>query len=122
MKFNYENLEVSQLALELITQVYLLCKKFPSEEKFGLSSQIKRSVNSILLNIAEGSGKYSKVDFSRFIRMALGSLLETDAGIKIAIKLKYVSEKDVIGLRKLIEKLYYKLIGLEKSLIGKRNK
>lgn len=121
MKFNYENLQISQISLTLINSIYLLTKKFPFKENYILGAQIKRSVTSILLNIAEGSGKYSKVDFARFVRNSIGSLLETDANLKIAYELKYISASDLKPVRLLIEELYYKLIAFEKSLIGKRN-
>lgn len=120
MKFNYENLQISQLSLELINQVYIISEKFPSKENYILNAQIKRSTTSVLLNIAEGSGKYSKLDFARYIRNSIGSLLETDANLKIAFKLKYIIEKDLKPIRLLIEELYFKLIAFEKSLIGKR--
>ena len=122
MKFNYENLEISKLSLELIDIVYNLTNKFPKEEMFGLGSQLKRSASSVLLNIAEGSGKYSKQDFARYIRNAIGSLIETHAGIKIVQKRKYISETEQKNIKQIIEKLFYKLIAFEKSLIGKRRK
>lgn len=120
MKFNYENLEITNLTLQLINEIYILTKKFPQSEQYCLVSQIKRSATSILLNIAEGSGKYSKLDFARFIRNSIGSTLETDANLKIALNQKFISNRDYDLARKLIEKIFYKLIAFEKSLIGKR--
>ena len=122
MKFNYEKLDITELSLELIAKIYTICEKFPKSETFGLCSQIKRSSTSVLLNIAEGSGKFSRSDFARYIRNSIGSVLETDANLKIALSQKFIEQNDIDGIRKLIEKLYYKLIGFEKSLIGKRNK
>ena len=68
MKFNHENLEVYKLAMELVLKIYILADKLPSIEVYGLRSQLTRSVVSISLNIAEGSGKYSDNDFARFLR------------------------------------------------------
>jgi four helix bundle protein len=116
MKFKHENLEVFQLAMSFVKDIYDLADKFPKKEAYGLRSQITRSVNSIPLNIAEGSGKYSNDDFARFVRNAIGSLLETDTNLKIAINLKYLNTKDYYKVDKTIEKLYFKLIGLHKSL------
>lgn len=120
MKFNYEKLEIADLSLNLINDIYLITKKFPNNEQFVLVAQIKRSVISILLNIAEGSGKFSKIDFARFIRNSIGSLLETDANLKIANRLNYIDDQTSKTLRPKIEQLYFKLIAFEKSLIGKR--
>ena len=116
MKFNCENLEVYKLSRELVPIVYNITNTFPASEKFGLSSQIKRSCTSVCLTIAEGSGKWSKKDFANFIRMAIGSLIETDTSLKIAIDLKFIGIEDCEKANELIEKIYFKLIGLHKSL------
>ena len=116
MKFKCENLEVYKLSRELIIQVYQITKKFPQSEKYGLRSQIRRSVTSIALNIAEGSAKSTNKDFANFIRTAIGSLVETDTSLKIAIDLNFITEKDYSRVDELLEKIYFKLIGLHKYL------
>ena len=116
MKFNCENLEVYKLSRELVIEIYKITEKFPTSEKFGLTSQIKRSAISICLTIAEGSGKWSKKDFANYIRMSIGSLIETDTSLKIAIDLKFIEDTDCEKINILIEKIYFKLIGLHKSL------
>jgi four helix bundle protein len=116
MKFKHEDLEVFQLAMRLVAEIYKLTDKLPSKEYYGLRSQLTRSVISIPLNIAEGSGKFSKLDFARFTRNAIGSLLETDTCLKIAINLKYLIIKDYIRAEPLLKELYFKLIALYKSL------
>jgi hypothetical protein len=58
MKFKYEDLEIWQLSIELIKTIYKIVNKFPEDEKYGLTSQGKRAVVSIALNIAEGSGRH----------------------------------------------------------------
>ena len=100
----------------LVTEVYKLAEKLPRKELYGLRIQLTRSVDSIHLNIAEGSGKYSRDDFARFVRNAIGSLLETDTNLKIAMNLKYLSDEDYSRVDKTIEKLYFKLVALYKSL------
>jgi len=116
MKFNCENLDVYNLSRKLIVRVYKVTNEFPSSEKFGLTSQIHRSVISVCLNIAEGSAKGSKKDFAHFIKIALGSLIEMDISLKIAIDLNFAKQNDYDDLDGLIKDLYFKLIGLHKSL------
>ena len=116
MKFKHEDLEVYKIAMALVVEVYKFADKLPAKEMYGLRSQLTRSVTSIPLNIAEGSGKHSSDDFARFVRNAIGSLLETDTNLKILISLKYLNTEDYLLVDKDIEKLYFKLIALHKSL------
>ena len=116
MKPSYEGLEVTQLARDLIKEVYVVTKFFPNDEKFGLISQLRRSAMSVLLNIAEGSMKNSKLDFARFIRNSLGSLIEVDAAIKISRELDYMQKIETEKILGMISPLYFKLIGLDKYL------
>ncbi len=116
MKFKFEDLEVWQLGMELTDRIYELSTKYPRIEQFNLTSQLISSVTSIPLNIAEGSGKRSNKEFVRYIRIAISSLLETDANLKIAIRRKYLTAQDYKSIDEPIKKLYFKLIGLEKSI------
>lgn len=114
MQFKFEELEVWHLSLELIDEVYDLLKKYPEDEKFDLVRQARRSVSSVSLNIAEGSMR-SKKEFGQFIRIALGSLVETVANIKIGVRRGYLAESDLESVTS-IEPLYFKLVKLRKSL------
>ncbi len=116
MKFKCEDLEVYNLSRKLVVKIYQITDKFPQSEKYGLRLQIRRSVTSISLNIAEGSGKSTNKDFANFIRIAIGSLIETDTSLKIAIDLKFITKNDYTKIDKLLEKTYFKLIGLHKYL------
>ncbi|MFZ2154380.1 MAG: four helix bundle protein [Candidatus Moraniibacteriota bacterium] len=116
MKFNCENLEVYKISRLLIIEIYKLTKIFPPDERFGLTSQLRRAVISTSLNIAEGSGKISKKDFANFIRIAIGSLIETDTALKISIDLNYIKIEEYNKLDNQIKELYFKLIALDKSL------
>ncbi|MFH1367326.1 MAG: four helix bundle protein [Patescibacteria group bacterium] len=121
MYFLYENLEITNLAKSLIKQTYKITSDFPKEEMFGLYSQLRRAAISVLLNIAEGSGRYYKKEYARFMRNAIASLIELDAGIKISIDLKYIEkDKNLDEINSLIQALFYKSIAFEKSLVGKR--
>ncbi len=116
MKFKFEDLEVWQLGMELTDKIYELSEKYPKMERFNLISQLTSSVTSIPLNVAEGSGKSSKKEFVRYIRIAIGSLLETDTNLKIAMRRNYITEQDYTSVDETIKTLYYKLIKLEKSI------
>lgn len=114
--YNFERLEVYALAEELIIKIYAVLKKFPKEEIYGLSSQIKRSVVSVALNIAEGSAERSTKDFTRFITIAIGSLVETKSALMISVKLKFLSENELKELIPDFDKLFFKLLAFKKSL------
>jgi len=115
-KYNYENLEVYKLAVRLVVEIYNLTKKFPKEEIFGLISQLRRAAVSVLLNILEGSSRNSKKDFASFIDRSIGSTVETRAGLQVAVELKFVTEKEIVGALELIDELYFKLQKLKKYL------
>ena len=118
MEFSYEKLDVSNLSKQIIKEVYQLTETFPKEEIYGLTSQIRRASISILLNIAEGSGKKMKKEFNRFVRIAIGSLVELDCAMKLSIELKYCKIGDYNRIEPKIKELYFKLIGLSKYLIN----
>jgi len=115
MKFRYEDLNVTENINEYVQVVYGIVVKFPQDEKYGLVSQIKRSATSVLLNLAEGSARNSRKDFSRFITISLGSLAESQAALKLAKTLGYVSSQDLEKLEPIIEKIWYRLCALRKS-------
>jgi len=92
MAHSYENLKVWQDSIELASLVYALSKTFPKEEQFGLVSQIRRAAVSVSSNIAEGSSRKSKKDYTRFLDIAIGSLNEVESLLHIAIRLQFVSQ------------------------------
>jgi len=77
----YRNLVIWQRSVELATSVYKITSMFPSEEKYGLISQMRRCAVSIPSNIAEGAGRSSDKDYSRFLEMAYGSAYELETQI-----------------------------------------
>lgn len=76
-------------------KVYSLTNKFPKEELYGLTSQLRRSIVSVSSNIAEGSGYDSDAQFLRFLNIAMGSLCEAEAQIYLAFDLKYINSDDL---------------------------
>jgi len=73
---NYKELTVWKRGIELVKAVYIISKQFPSEENFGIISQITRAAVSIPANIAEGNSRNSDKDYGRFLQIALGSAFE----------------------------------------------
>jgi four helix bundle protein len=92
MAFRFEELKVWQMALDLSNEIDLLSKKFPADERFSLSSQIKRAADSVVLNIAEGSTGQTKPEFKRFLDIALRSAVEVVACLFMAIKRNYIKK------------------------------
>jgi four helix bundle protein len=86
----FKELTVWQKAVSLATDVYTYTKDFPPAEKFGLTSQIRRSVVSISSNIAEGAGRKSKKEFRRFLDIAYGSASELETQLIVAQNLDFI--------------------------------
>jgi len=115
-QYRFEDLEVWKISIEIIKEVYRLCKKLPDNEKFGIISQFQRAATSIALNIAEGSGQPAKKAFILYIERAKSSNLECVACEKIILELAYITQEDSRQLRKLLETEYFKLTALRNSL------
>jgi len=88
----YKKLFVWQKADELAYQVYIATKKFPKDETYGLTSQLRRSAISIPTNIVEGAGRQNKNERKQFINIALGSLAETEYLLEFCLRLKYLDK------------------------------
>ncbi len=119
VKYNFENLEVYNLGKKLIIEIYRLSSNFPKEEMYGLTSQIRRACVSVVLNIAEGTSRKSKKEFSIFIDRSIGSLIETKACLNITQDLEYINEDKLKELLPKIDELYFKLLKFKKYLDNK---
>lgn len=106
---NYKNLDIWKLAVELTVDVYKYLKDFPSDEKFGLSSQLSRSVNSIGANIAESCGRFHYKDRVNFLYHSRGSLIETEHHLIVANKLGYLNDDNLRMFSQNIKVLAIKL-------------
>lgn len=106
---NYRDLIVWQKSMALITEIYSITRLLPKEELYGLVSQIRRSAVSIPSNIAEGYGRYSTNDYTRFLQIAIGSLYELQTQLEICLNLGYLS-KDTF------EKVYEQSREIERML------
>jgi four helix bundle protein len=88
---NLKELKIWHKAVELATEIYRLTADFPAEEKYGLTSQIRRSVVSISSNIAEGAGRNSDKEFVQFLSISNGSSYELQTQLIIAKNLGLVT-------------------------------
>jgi four helix bundle protein len=89
----YSDLLVWQKAMDLVTMVYKLTKTFPTDEKFGLVSQIQRAAVSVAVNIAEGHGRKATGAYLNHLSIANGSLMEVETLIQIARRLEYLDSR-----------------------------
>jgi four helix bundle protein len=118
--FNYEKLEVWQEAIAFADLIYSITKRFPSEERFGLTNQMRRAVVSISSNLAEGSARNSRIEFARFVEVASGSTFEVASQAFIAHRQDMLSEADFNQVYEGSEKLGRMLSGLRRSLLEGR--
>jgi four helix bundle protein len=100
----FRNLNVWQKADDLTVAVYKITTRFPKEELYALTSQVKRAASSIGANIAEGCGRGSDADFTRFLFIAMGSASELENHLELGRDLGFLSQADYDDLqRRLIE-------------------
>jgi four helix bundle protein len=90
----YKDLLVWQKGILLVKLIYKLTRGFPEDEKFGLSSQMRRAAVSVPSNIAEGQARHTTGEFIQFISNAEGSLAEVDTQVVLAVELHYCENKE----------------------------
>src|SRR5881398_3140713 len=114
--FNFEKLEVWHKAIEFADDVYRITRAFPDDERFGLTSQMRRAAVSISSNIAEGTSRHSRDDYARFLEIASGSLFEVVSQSFISRNLSLLNENDFRALYSAAEEQSRMLSGLRRSL------
>ncbi len=114
----YEQLDVWQKSMGLVTEVYVLVKLLPKEETYALSDQMRRSAVSVPSNIAEGSSRNSKKEFVQFLYISLGSLCELETQLLISKNIGYIQDITSIQTKTLqIKKMLNALItSIKKSI------
>jgi four helix bundle protein len=112
---NYRDLIAWQKAMNLAKQAYQATLKFPNEERFGLTSQMRRAAVSVPSNIAEGFGRARKPEFRRFLEIARGSLFEFQTQAKLARRLGLLAGPGLTNLRDAAQELEAILNGLVRS-------
>jgi len=116
--FNFEKLEVWHRALDFADLVYSNTRSFPSDERLGLTNQMRRAAVSVSSNIAEGSSRSSKTDFARFIEISSGSLFEVVSQAFIAKRQGFLNDDQFEKLYQAAEEQSRMQSGLRKSLVG----
>lgn len=114
--FNFEKLETWQKAIDIADLVYSTTRAFPDDERFGLTSQMRRAAVSISSNIAEGASRFSQDDYARFLEIVTGSLFEVVSQSFIAHRQGFLSETEFTRFYSSAEEQSRMLSGLRRSL------
>lgn len=117
---DFRKIRAWEKAHELALKVYGATENLPADERFGLTSQIRRAVVSVPTNIAEGCGRDSNADFARFMQMALGSASEVEYLLLLLRDLKYLSEENHGQLHEAVVEVKRMLTAFVKQLKADR--
>ena len=110
--WNFRSVDAWDRAVNLSKTIYELSKVFPDDEKYGLTSQIRRAIVSVSSNIAEGCGRRTSKDFVGFLHNAMGSVKEVESELFVAEKLGYIEMKDVERLFDELEEIGRMISGM----------
>jgi len=113
---SYRDLDVWQLAMEIVADVYRVTRAFPPDERFGLVQQLRRAAIAIPSNIAEGHSRLGTGEFRRFVSIARGSGAEVETQIAIAMALGLITDDEIRSLSSKLERLSKMLFRLYRSL------
>jgi four helix bundle protein len=116
MSGTYADLEVWRTAMDLTVRIYQLSQRFPKEETYGLTSQLRRAAVSVASNIAEGKGRASDKELIQFLCHSRGSVYEIETQLAIAARLKYVEDEEYELLRHECARVGQMLNGLIRSV------
>ena len=113
---SFRELEVWQMAMELVIDCYTATERLPAGERFGLVREIRRSAVSIPSNIAEGHNRHSTNAYLNHVNIALGSHAELDCQLEIAVRLNYLRSSDLVEVVERVTRVGQMLHGLQRSL------
>jgi four helix bundle protein len=116
MSGTYKDLEAWQRSMALVLDTYRCTAKFPREEMFGLTSQLRRAAVSIASNIAEGKGRFSDRELGQFLAVARGSVFEIETQVAIAMELDFLPQTQGEGLQSRCAEVGRLLNGLIKAV------
>jgi len=112
----FQDLEVWRKGMDLVIEVYRVTKSFPSDERYGLTAQLRRAAVSIPSNIAEGRGRFGLRSFLYHLSVATGSLMELETQLWIAARLEYLKPEQARTLLEQLGEVRRLLAGLVRSL------
>jgi four helix bundle protein len=112
----HKDLDIWKMGLDVVEKVYRITERFPKDEQFGLTSQLRRAIVSIPSNIAEGAARSSKREFLQYLYISLGSLAEAETQLIIAKRLGYPNHDEIFEN---IEHLRRKLLNFIKYIKSK---
>lgn len=92
----HEDLDVWKLSMDLVIDIYSVTKNFPADEKFGLTSQLRRAAVSVPSNIAEGAARKSDKEYIQFLYIALGSIAEIETQLLISTRLGFYNSETIL--------------------------
>ncbi len=118
---NYKDLIVWQKGIDLAKAIYALTRRFSNEEKFGLTSQLRRAAVSIPSNVAEGQARRTTPDFINFVSHAEGSAAELETQIILAVELKFCVKADALPIYELNDEIRRMLNALRRKLGERTN-
>ena len=118
-KFPYEKLEVWQDVRQLVKEIYSITRRFPSEEKFGITNQINRAAISVAPNLAEGSSRIGLKDQAHFTQLAYSSLMELTCQLNLTCDLGLIEETKFQEMRRTLSVIANKLNALRKSQLNR---
>ncbi len=119
--FSFENLDVYRQAGKLVVDVYKIINILPANERFALSSQLQRSIISVVSNIAEGSGRISTKEKIHFLEISFGSLMEAYCQLEICKDLNYIDEDTLKNIKPKFFQVSRLITGLRNFFINKSN-
>ena len=120
--YSYRDLDVWQKAMDLVLECYKLARRFPSDERYGLVSQIQRAAVSVPANIAEGQARQYVKEFIHHLSIAQGSLAEVETYVQLAERLKYVDKGVVQAIFNTTDQVARMIAGLQQSLKKSKTK
>jgi four helix bundle protein len=113
---DFKKLGAWRKSQELVASIYRLTNCFPGQERYGLSSQMRRAAVSISANLAEGCGRQGDVELRRFVRISLGSLAELECELLLAANLQFVDHEtcrslctEIRLIRRMLQRLHHAL-------------
>ena len=117
---SYKDLVVWQKGIELAKRIYALTRRFPADERFGLTSQMRRAAVSVPSNIAEGQTRRTTSEFIQFVSHAEGSAAELDTQIILAVELEFCVKTDALPIYELNDEIRRMLNALRRKLSERR--